>query len=425
MPGTGKKRGPRRTTIHRPRGPKPSRPDLLGQSRWGFATHTTVDVTDFRARIRHEEKPGMGDQPSLSSDHRVPHSNCPILGDRVSRVIKQLPNEDRATARSVFVGRGLEPECQAEVGALDSAHPHIVVQLRYSFLLEAYSNAYVVWTRVFDAVRARHDGTTHAKVAKVDAFEIYWDDLDKEVERWLSFEEPVLVPSSFAPMLDSDQRNLALTLFDRAESFVVAHELAHIIIAKRPNSGLVRDARALLTQAAPGELQDLNGPQQEELLCDLIALRTCLGAYTQRPGLVPDFLALVGATIAIVTFAHYGDSWVEATADEFGPPIDPTHPGSLRRIRHLMTAAAKLKQGWPAWNNTDFVDPNLMFGFCMAFGVSGAAHAAKNPSELQHVLQEQLLLIVLDTSGAVRHDEAPFFDIEWLEQRLGLVSEGT
>ncbi|MGW5557921.1 hypothetical protein ACWER9_11925 [Micromonospora sp. NPDC003944] len=272
---------------------------------------------------------------------RPERSNCPRLSFLLEDLIDAVPGEWRALAANLFAGRVLQGDVNAAAWTERKAGI-LEINIQYSFTLSAYAAAYDEFFHhlknfYFDILK----DTSKAEELSASinrSFAIPWGELDSARKAWLD-RRLVTTGNPVQLRLSAGRESLQEDMVDAAESFVIAHELAHHLLGHTVSRRDKRRAKLIVDQTVErlglfDSIAAFNNSQREELHADLLAFLIVARAIERQPNFSDLYRAVAGSSLALITLAHVADEWVES--DSAG-----THPGFVTRfalIRSLTDA---------------------------------------------------------------------------------------
>jgi hypothetical protein len=167
-----------------------------------------------------------------ASEFKPERSNCPQLTLTANNIVETIPDEWRALARNVFVGRVLKGDVNAKAWTERQAGI-IEINIQYSFTLTAYVSAYdevfhLLKSFVLD-VHAHRPGLEEILDELNERFSEPWSELDVAQREWIDH-GLVKTSNPVSRQQTKDRESLHEDIVDSAESFVIAHELAHHLL---------------------------------------------------------------------------------------------------------------------------------------------------------------------------------------------------
>lgn len=266
------------------------------------------------------------------------NSNCPAISALVDHLVTLLPAEWKGLGRNVFVG--IAPLGTANAEAWNHARRGIVeLNLQYLWVLDEYAAAFDEYRHALALRVMQSDGAPLARHPDEDygALLSSWRRLQDAVENWrdTSMIHPGNVGlTRLAPGRRREERDRLVT---SAETFIVAHELAHHTLAhtSRGAGRRAREAQEILesVRARRRSLQDDEIPEawQQELDADVTGIAIVARRFERNGSLEDAYAALFGAVIALLAAAHIHGGW--DTED-----LSSTHPPLSLRLRNLGAA---------------------------------------------------------------------------------------
>lgn len=128
----------------------------------------------------------------------------------------------------------------------------------------------------------------------------------------------------------SGRESLQEDMVDAAESFVIAHELAHHLLGHTVSRREKRRAKLVVDEMIERlgllpSLVAMNNSQREELQADILAYLIAARAIKGQPSYPDLYRAVAGSSLALITLAHVAGEWVE-------PDPASTHPDFISRF---------------------------------------------------------------------------------------------
>ncbi|WP_435209417.1 hypothetical protein [Micromonospora sp. bgisy143] len=281
----------------------------------------------------------------LFTTFRPQRSNCEQLTIVMEDLTRSLPDDCKALARNLFVGRTLDGEINARAWSERQAGL-VEISLQYTHVLGAYAATY---DEYFQSVRSLFKTITDPAVNEdelvarlAERLEQPWSELRAQQSQW---KDPTVVLGGCATIFSSVTPERMPTV-ERAvlagEAFIIAHELAHHLLghtSTRRDKQTAKHAlhEALNATSIPQILLPLNPSQCQEIEADALGFLICANALRGTPTFPEIYHALAGSVLSFVAAAHVKDDWI---ADD----IAPTHPGFFERMRvitELTTLVAK------------------------------------------------------------------------------------
>ncbi|MBQ1020659.1 hypothetical protein KBX71_22665 [Micromonospora sp. D93] len=272
-------------------------------------------------------------------------SNCPQLSLTIRNLIEAVPGEWRALANNLFVGRVLKGDLNAKAWTERQAGV-IEINIQYSFTLTAYATAY---DEFFHNLKSFYGDVTARRPLDemVDElnkrFSKPWDELDAARVDWADY-RLVQTGNPIAALRLKGRETLHEDAVDAAESFVIAHELAHHLLGHTVARRDKRKAKLAVDEAIEclgifDSLAHLNQSQREEVQADILGYLIVADAIEGKPSFPDLYRAVAGSTLALVTLAHVTGSWVEFDTAA-------THPGFTTRfdVVHRLTELLSVEQ---------------------------------------------------------------------------------
>ncbi|MCG5466751.1 hypothetical protein MED01_005793 [Micromonospora sp. MED01] len=266
---------------------------------------------------------------------RPDRSNCPQLTITIEQLIESVPGEWRALANNLFVGRVLKGDLNAMAWTERKAGV-IEINVQYSFTLSAYAAAYDEFFHNLKSfvgdVAAKRPGL-ESMVHELDKrFAEPWEQLDTARSDWAD-RRLLVAANPVAARWAKGREMLQEDMVDAAESFVIAHELAHHLLGHTVSRRDKRKAKVAVDEAieqlgAFHMMSQFNQSQREELQADILAYLIVAQALDGTPQFPDIYRAVAGATLALVTHAHVTDSWVELDSAA-------THPDFTERFNFI------------------------------------------------------------------------------------------
>ncbi|MCO1618780.1 ImmA/IrrE family metallo-endopeptidase [Micromonospora sp. CPM1] len=296
--------------------------------------------------FRHAGKPLPENLLSRALEFKPEHSNCPQLSLTIKNLISSIPNEWRALANNVFVGRVMKGDLNAKAWTERQAGV-IEINIQYSFTLTAYAAAY---DEFFHNIKSFY-GDISANRPELDRmvdelnrrFSKPWNELDAAKAQWTDH-RLVRTANPIAALGAKGREALHEDMVDAAESFVIAHELAHHLLGHTVTKRDKRKAKIVVDETIErlkifDSLVQLNQSQREEIQADILAYLIVAGATEGTPSFPDLYRAVAGSTLALVALAHVEESWVELDSAA-------THPGFTTRfdIIHKLTELLSVEQ---------------------------------------------------------------------------------
>ncbi|TDC39053.1 ImmA/IrrE family metallo-endopeptidase [Micromonospora sp. 15K316] len=266
-------------------------------------------------------------------------SNCPQLTITIEHLIRSVPDEWRALANNLFVGRVLKGDLNAMAWTERQAGV-IEMNIQYTFTLSAYAAAYDEFFHNLKSfvgdVAAKRPGL-ESMVHELDKrFAEPWEQLDTARSGWVD-RRLLVVANPVAARWAKGRESLHEDMVDAAESFVIAHELAHHLLGHTVSRRDKRKAKDAVDEVIERlglfyAMSQFNQSQREELQADILAYLIVAQALEGAPQFSDLYRAVAGSTLALVTHAHVTESWVELDSAA-------THPGFTTRFNmvHKLT----------------------------------------------------------------------------------------
>lgn len=267
------------------------------------------------------------------------NSNCPAIGALLDRLITLLPQEWKALGRNIFVGIAPLGEVNAEAW---NHHVRGVVELnlQYLWVLDEYAAAFDEFRHSMalqisggsNSRLTRHQDPDYGRLLAS------WQHLQAAAAEW---RDPSLVHPGhevlgrLAPGRRRTERDRVVSA---SETFIVAHELAHHLMAhtSRGAKRRARQAREILggvvAHRHDEEWESLPSSWRQELEADVVGLALIARRFGREGTLGDGYAALLGATVALLATTHINGNW----ADD-GPR--GSHPPFMLRLAHLLSAA--------------------------------------------------------------------------------------
>lgn len=268
------------------------------------------------------------------------NSNCPAMSATVDSVVSLLPPEWKGIGRNVFVGIVVDGEVNASAWNHTDAGI-IEINLQYLWILEEYASAFdeyrhAISRRISSAIGDRDVLPAH-KDADYGKLIASWKKLENAAESWRN---PAMISpggellTQLAPGRKLDERNRVITA---AESFIIAHELAHHVMAHTSQGAKrrAREAQHILKQVFDfGEATGctpLTTSWKQEIEADIVAIAILSEQFEGHGRREAAYLALFGSVIALTSVAHIERHW---SNDD----IDESHPSLTTRLQYIHAA---------------------------------------------------------------------------------------
>ncbi|MET7820046.1 hypothetical protein [Micromonospora zamorensis] len=270
-------------------------------------------------------------------DWRPERSNCPRLSFLLEDLIAAIPAEWRALATNLFAGRVLQGDVNAAAWTERKAGI-LEINVQYSFTLSAYAAAYDEFfhhLRDFSREVMRDADTAQELSASINKrFLEPWGQLENARKTWID-RRLVATRNPVRRRLTLGREDLQEDMVDAAESFVIAHELAHHLLGHTVSRRDKKRAKVIVDQTVEKlglypAMAALNTSQREELQADLLGYLIVAQAVEREPTFSDLYRAVAGSSLALITLAHVTQEWVES--DSAG-----THPGFVTRFAVLQS----------------------------------------------------------------------------------------
>ncbi|MET8372468.1 hypothetical protein ABZU42_22435 [Micromonospora profundi] len=270
----------------------------------------------------------------LFTTWRPEHSNCEQLTTVIEELTRSLPDDCKALARNLFVGRVLDGEVNARAWSERQAGL-VEISLQYTNILGAYAATY---DEYFQSVRSLVKTITDPAIDEDELvsrltvrLEQPWNELRAQQNQW---KDPTVVFGGCATIFSSvapERMRIVEKVVLAAEAFIIAHELAHHLLGHTNTKRDKQSAKRALDEAVnataiPQVLLPLNPAQRQEVEADALAFLICANALHGPPTFPEIYDALAGSVLSFVAAAHVKDDWI---ANE----VAPTHPGFLERMQ--------------------------------------------------------------------------------------------
>jgi predicted Zn-dependent protease len=273
-------------------------------------------------------------------------SNCPELDAEISRLLKakELPEDWAEFLGSIFVGRTLESEVNAE-SKQRRGQAWVGISFQYTSAVSAYIAAYDRWAAAF---KRRLETQNDDPAPIMDAFagiaisRSSWADADT-----FAGTHPTLLTGPHGRGAEFYGEAVLA-----AEMFIIGHEYGHHLLGHTSNRAksfgltqMLRDElrkiglyklvflRSASQTAEPVDPKSRLVLQTEELLADILGLRLAgisrgadTGVAVQR--------AVIGAVCALLAEADIKHHWFLG--------VDATHPSTIDRISVLLSVTKNL-----------------------------------------------------------------------------------
>ncbi len=251
------------------------------------------------------------------------HANCPELHERVLEVKGLVVNPSwRARVDTIYAGRGRFEDMTAS--SLKHRKGGTV------YISFAYSDATVA------ALITLGDFVQFVDRAKIDA---------RLGARSEALRDGML--AAFARLARGDREgsrifmapshviSLAMRTTQWAELFIIAHELAHLIMkdsTQKPDKLVLQEVDALLAEPSVAvEIQGLSESQKAEVRADVLSLLIVAGEDAGDATLTTEMQAIDGATLALLGVGIVDADWSGAG----------DHPSTLTRLAVISRIAAR------------------------------------------------------------------------------------
>ncbi|MFF3865051.1 hypothetical protein [Micromonospora sp. NPDC001898] len=278
-------------------------------------------------------------------------SNCEQLTSVLEELTGHLPDDWKALARNLFVGRILDGEINARAWSEKQAGV-VEITLQYTHVLGAYAATYNEYFQsvkglfeIVNQVDADDDELVAALTARLER---PWKEIEAQQDQWRNPEVVYGGCASLFSWVAPKRIHLVEDMVLCAEAFAIAHELAHHLLghtnSKREKPSAKRALHeALQATKIPQIMLPLNPSQREEVEADALAFLICANALRSTPSFPEIYNALAGSVLALVAAAHLNGDWVPGD-------VAPTHPGFFERMQVVAEMTTLTTAGRPADN---------------------------------------------------------------------------
>ncbi|MEU4523117.1 hypothetical protein AB0F52_30960 [Amycolatopsis sp. NPDC024027] len=259
---------------------------------------------------------------------RPDRSNCPELTSHVEHLIDSLPAEWRAAAKSIFVGRIINAEANAQAWTERQAGI-IEINLQYTYILNSYVVAFDEFTRVVrtligDIVNEQGDNPQWVERLHHQLYEP-WDYLDSSRQEWIDSKIIGGTNRKLTSKITAKRRATLEVAEESCEMFIVGHELAHHLLGHTTSSSKNRKAKRAVDEAIQGadiwnELIKLTLPQKREIHADILSFLMIADSIERAASFSNIYRATLGSTLSLLALTHVNEAWLEDDSAS-------THPG--------------------------------------------------------------------------------------------------
>lgn len=256
-------------------------------------------------------------------------ANCPALHDAVRALARVVAPVWRARVQNIYAGRtrgaGI-PTAMAQAGAQGGC-----VAIGFDFT-HCLFGAVITWSHFLhdiDSAREDPELAKHGKElrkALIAGFARIREDGAAGIRASRIFD-----------VASAEQGRMAAEIFVMAESWVLAHEVAHHILrhgVSRPDKDAQRTVRAFLTSPdVAAELKNTSVSQEEEIEADVLAYLLLCGEFAGPRHPKAESAAAASALLTLLAVGLMSDDWSSDSTD--------THPSTLQRMAVVARIASR------------------------------------------------------------------------------------
>lgn len=256
-------------------------------------------------------------------------ANCPVLHEVLNSLKDSVGPAWKARARNIYAGRTRSARVPAAMAATGSKGGAVAIGFDFTYCLLGAAITWSDFLEDADAVRANPilgSRVGEARRAALAAFSMLRTRGVDGIE-----------PSKIFSVRSKDQARSAAEVQQRAEVWVVGHELAHHILrsgTSRPDRDAARQVQAYLDE--PGiavELRDVTAEQHDEIAADVLAYLLTSGEFVDGRDGRREMICGVGALLGLLAIGLLDDDWTSSDGC--------SHPGTLTRMAVVARLSAR------------------------------------------------------------------------------------
>lgn len=256
-------------------------------------------------------------------------ANCPVLHEVLASLKTTVGPSWKARARNIYAGRTRNAHVPTAMSATGQKGGAVAIGFDFTYCLMGAAITWAQFLRDVDTMRQNPSLGANAEAMRRGALAAFAKIRERGVDG--------IEPSKIFHVSSDEEAHAAAVLQQRAEVWVLAHEIAHHILrdgTSRPDAEAVRTVRAFMEDPEVSiELVHATGEQHAEIHADILAYLLTCGEFIDGRHPRLEMISASGALLGLLAVGLMNDDWISSAGD--------SHPATLTRMAVIARVAAR------------------------------------------------------------------------------------